>query len=160
MKSGNISGDTLFFFSGFISGYLALRGNSKYFGNGVDKAPVYSYGYAIFIVMFIIGSCIGLITILLPPAKTYIEHYTRFNSLSPPILSIVYICLIFKSGGYFVLLSLLFREYARYKILIFSLVAAICMYEVVFFAGISYRCPNNFDGCSWFLSLQSQSNYH
>lgn len=123
------------FILGIATGYLAFRGNIKYIRINTNKGDPPHYGTAIFIMMFIIAISIVMLTVLLPVASTYMEHYTRFNDLSTPIRSVVYICLIFKNGGYFILLALMFGEYGKYKWLIFLIVSLICTYEVVFSFG-------------------------
>lgn len=121
--------------SGVAAGYLIFRGRRRYSRVSLCRALSPRYGFAIFVLLFIIACCIGVVTILLPQASTYIGHYTRFNELSLPERLLVYVCLIFKSGGYFVLLSLLFREYDKYKYLIYLMVPIICAYEVIFSLG-------------------------
>ena len=122
------------FISGVAVGYLAVRGGALPV-RPANKTSESQYGLIIAIIITMIGCCLSVATILLPTATTYMEHYARFDNLSPTNRMIVNLCLIFKSGGYFVLLSLLFSQYRRYKFLIYGIVPIICTYEVVFSFG-------------------------
>ena len=122
------------FISGVAIGYLMARG-AKYYNFPAHEITERKYGQIIAILIFIVMSCIFLVSFLLPPATTYLEHYTRFENISAPVRKIIDLCMIFKNGGYFVLLSMMFIQYRRFKILIFLFVPLLCTYEIVFSNG-------------------------
>lgn len=122
------------FISGVAVGYLTVRGGTLSL-RPVKEASTHKYGLIIAIIITIIGCCVWTVSILLPSATTYIEHYTRFEDLSLANRKIVNLCLIFKSGGYFVLLALLFSQYRKYRIFIYIIVPIVCAYEIVFSFG-------------------------
>ncbi len=122
------------FIAGVALGYLAARGRPSASRPEKDASPGRFDG-AVVLQTAIIGGCILLVTAILPPAKTYLEHYTRFNGLPSPLRMLVNLLLIFKYGGYFVLMALLFSRYRRYKKIIFVVVPILCAYEVVFSYG-------------------------
>ena len=122
------------FIFGFSFGYLLARGGGyrlRPFHEMADRR----YGRVIAILFIIIVVCIFFVSFLLPPATTYIEHYTRFENLSAPLRKIIDLCMIFKNGGYFVLLALMFSRYRRFKIPIYFFVPLVCTYEIVFSLG-------------------------
>ena len=122
------------FISGVAAGYLGVRGGTIPL-RPMKETSAHKYARIIAITITIIGCCVCLMLLLLPLATTYIEHYTRFKNLSLPIRMIIYLCLIFKNGGYFVLLALMFSQYRRYRILIYIIVPIVCAYELVFSFG-------------------------
>ena len=122
------------FIAGVATGYLAVRGGALPLKPS-NKNSTCRNGGIIAILIAIVGCCIFAVTLLSAPVTSYIEHYTRFDNLSWPLLHFVYLCLIFKSGGYFVLMALLFSQYRRYRILIFILVPTLCAYESIYSLG-------------------------
>jgi len=122
------------FLSGVGAGYLATRGGplpSKIF----NRKPEPNYGPVITVIIILMGCSVYATTLLSSPVSTYIEHYTRFDHLSWSLRRFVYLCLIFKTGSYFVLLALMFSQYRKYRMLIFIVVPVICLYEVFFSLG-------------------------
>lgn len=122
------------FISAVAAGYLAVRGAPVPIRSG-NKKPVRISWPVIAIMFSVVAGCGLAVSLLSPAATTYIEHYTRFDNLSSILRKFVQFCQVFKSGGYFVLLALMFSQYRRYKMLIFVLVPAICAYEVVYSLG-------------------------
>lgn len=115
-------------------GYLLFRGR---------HAPKFdslkNLGYAekpVICILFvvIILSVIGL-WILSAPVDTYIDNYTRYDNLSWVARRVVTICDVFKTGGTFVLLTIMFRNYRRYRLYIWSFVLLRAVYEVQFSLG-------------------------
>jgi len=115
-------------------GYLLFRGR---------RAPKFdslkNLGYAekpviriLFVV--IILSVIGL-WVLSAPVDTYVDNYTRYDNLSWAARRIVTICDVLKTGGTFVLLTLMFRNYKRYRFYIWPFVLLRAIYEVEFSLG-------------------------
>ncbi|OOG50596.1 hypothetical protein B0E49_17870 [Polaromonas sp. C04] len=82
-----------------------------------------------------IAFCILAITLLSAPVSTYYENYARFDHLSWFYLRFVYICLVLKAGGYFILITFLFRDYKKYKFLIIIITPTICLYEMIYSFG-------------------------
>jgi hypothetical protein len=114
-------------------GYLAIRGRT------VPQMPLKEAnsrnGKVILILIVIMGCCIFAMSILSSPVNSYIEHYTRFDHLSWTLLRVVYVCLIFKTGTYFVLFSLMFCQYNRYRNYIYFIMPILCVYEIVYSYG-------------------------
>ena len=75
------------------------------------------------------------ISALSAPVETYIDHYTRFDHLSWLTLRAVYILLILKTSAYYILLTLMFHDYRRYKRYIAAVVVVICVYETAYSLG-------------------------
>jgi hypothetical protein len=122
------------FISGVGAGFLAVRSRPLKL-KPLNEKPTGRYGPIIAIMIALIGCCMCAVTLLSAPVTTYIEHYIRFDHLSWPLRRLVTLCLIFKSGGYFVLLALMFSQYRKYRMLIFSLVPIVCAYEVIYSLG-------------------------
>lgn len=122
------------FISGVIAGYLSVRGGKIPYEPSTEMAYP-KYGRVVFILITIVTACIIFVSFLLPSANTYIEHYTRFENISSSIRKIIDLCLIVKNGAYFVILALMFKQYRKFKILIFIFVPLVCTYEVVFSFG-------------------------
>jgi hypothetical protein len=122
------------FISGVAVGYLAVRGGAMPQTLPNEKTK-YGNAQIIAIMIALIGCSILLVTLLSSPVTTYLEHYTRFDHLSWTLRRLVYLCLIFKSGGYFVLLALMFSQYRRYRMLIFIVVPLLCAYEIIYSFG-------------------------
>lgn len=122
------------FISGVAAGYLAVRGGALPIKPLNDNSTCRN-GKIIAVMIAIIGCCIITVMLLSSPVTTYIEHYTRFDHLSWPLRRFAYVCLIFKSGGYFVLLALMFSNYRRYRMLIYIVVPMLCAYETVYSFG-------------------------
>lgn len=118
------------FMSGVAAGFLAVRGKllPQRFWNEKSEN---GYGRIIAMMIMVIAACIFILSLLSAPVTTYGEHYIRFNHLSWTLRRVVYVCLILKTGGYFVLLSLMFSQYRKYRMLIFIVVPMICAYEIV-----------------------------
>jgi hypothetical protein len=120
----------LLFISGVAAGYLLVRGGDV-LPRQIEQRKRTGDGRVITVwIAVIVGSMLA-VRALSAPVTTYLENYTRFDHLSWPLLRLAYVCLSFKSGGYFILLALLFRNYRRYKILVFALVPLIGVYESI-----------------------------
>ena len=122
------------FMSGVAIGYLSARGRmlpTKY----SNDDSTYINGRIIAFHIALVGCCIGAVTLLSSPVTSYIEHYTRYDDLSWPVRRFVYICLILKFGGYFVLMALMFSQYRKYRLIIFIVVPVLCAYESIYSYG-------------------------
>jgi hypothetical protein len=122
------------FISGVAIGYLTVR-KRRLSILPMNETPSRKYWQVIAIMMIIMVTCIFVLSSLLPSATKYIEHYTRFENLSWRERKIVDLCTIFKNGGYFVLLALMFSRYRKFRIFIFIIVPIFCVYEIVFSYG-------------------------
>ena len=122
------------FISSVATGYLTVRGGRLPI-MPMNVTPARKYGRVIATMIIIMVCCVFVVSLLLPSATTYIEHYTRFDNLSWRERKIVDLCLIFKNGGYFVLLALMFSQYRRFRIFIFIIVPIFCAYEILFSFG-------------------------
>lgn len=122
------------FIAGVAFGYLVVRGGPV---EDPTRAEQESPGTSrlIAVWMTIVGCCIVIVTLLSAPVTSYLDHYARFDNLSWLMHRVVYVCLMFKTGGYFVLLALMFRRYTKYRKLIFVIVPAICAYETIYSFG-------------------------
>jgi hypothetical protein len=69
------------------------------------------------------------------PVSTYIDEYTRYDNLSWIARRVVTICTVLKTGGTFVLLTIMFRNYKRYRLYIWPFVLLRAIYEVEFSLG-------------------------
>lgn len=119
---------------GVAFGYIIIRGTKSPF-NASIKPSNKDHLYIIVIITAMLISNIVTIMLLSSPVTNYHEHYTRFEHLSWPMLKLVQFSLIFKTGGYFVLMSLMFNQYSKYKLLIFALVPLLCIYEITYSFG-------------------------
>jgi len=122
------------FIFGVAAGFLAVRIRPLPIRTLNDE-PACQPGRVIAILLAILACCVGVVTLLSAPVATYLAHYTRFDHLSAPLRRLVDFCLVFKDGGYFVLLALLFSQYRRYRRLIFMVVPIVCVYEVAYSKG-------------------------
>jgi hypothetical protein len=69
------------------------------------------------------------------PVNTYIDEYTRYDNLSWISRRVVTICTVLKMGGTFVLLTIMFRNYKKYRLYIWAFVLLRAIYEVQFSLG-------------------------
>lgn len=122
------------FISGVAVGFLAVRGRSALQGPLNEKSESRN-GRIITIILAIIVFCLCGVTLLSAPVTGYLEHYTRFDHLSWPLRKFVDLILLLKIGCYFVILSLMFNQYRKYRTLIFIVVPLVCVYELVYSSG-------------------------
>jgi hypothetical protein len=122
------------FISGVAIGYLVVRGGN--IKSIFKRAKIEKDNrFIVCGVLSILLMSIICVILLSAPVTTYYEHYTRFEHLSSPMLKFVQFCLLVKSGGYFVLMALMFNQYDKYKWLIYVLVPVLCVFEVVYSFG-------------------------
>jgi hypothetical protein len=65
------------------------------------------------------------------PVNTYVDYYTRYDHLPWVGLRVVAICTFLKTGGTFVLLTIMFRNYKRYRLYIWPFVLLRVVQEVL-----------------------------
>ncbi len=115
-------------------GYLFFRGRGAAKFNsltnlGYAEKPVIQILFVI--ILFSIIVLLGLSA----PVTTYIENYTRYDNLSWIARRLVTICTVLKTGGTFVLLTIMFRRYERYRLYILPFILLRAVYEVQYSLG-------------------------
>ncbi len=108
------------------AGYLLFRGRHTPKFDSLNDFGIAEKSIASFLLASIIVSTIALL-LLSSPVTTYVDNYTRYDSLSWIGKRVVAICTVLKTGGTFVLLTILFRNYKRYRLYIwpFGLLRAV-----------------------------------
>lgn len=111
------------------SGYLLFRGRHttefkslKNFGNAEKRITRFLF------VIIVLG--IIVLWSLSAPVNEYIDNYTRYDNLSWVARRVINICAVLKTGGTFVLLTILFRNYKRYRLYIWPFVLLRAVQEV------------------------------
>lgn len=122
------------FMTGVASGYVLLRGREKV-RLIVNKNPKGKDDPTIIFLIGLIAICIFFIIILSAPVQSYYDHYTRYDHLPPLIRKFISACVRLSLGFYSLLLTFLFLNYRRYKLLIPFVVAIICAHEVMYSFG-------------------------
>ena len=112
------------------SGYLLFRGGqmpkfSSFKSFGIAERPIIRFLFVI-----IVLSIIALWS-LSAPVNTYVDNYTRYDHLSWLARRVVTICIVLKTGGTFVLLTIMFRDYKRYHLYIWPFVLLSAGLEVL-----------------------------
>jgi hypothetical protein len=109
------------FIAAVASGYLLFRGRhtpkfSSFNTLGDAEKPIIGSLFVGIIVSII------LLWYLSAPVSEYIDNYTRYDNLSWIARRVVTICTVLKTGGTFVLLAIMFRNYKRYRLYIWVFV--------------------------------------
>jgi len=117
------------FIAAIGSGYLLFRARNtpKFtFKNSSDAGKPIIY-------LLFVSIALSVITLwaLSAPVDTYIANYTKYEHLSWLGLRVVTICTAVKTDGTFVLLSILFRDYQRYRLYIWPFVVLRAGLEVL-----------------------------
>lgn len=127
---------TLFVFA-VSAGYLMLRGSSS--AGSAPSMPTPAHrpadGSVLLVVTGLIVVSMAAIAALSAPVESYIDHYTRYDHLSRPLLILVYVFFNLKTACYYILLTLLFSDFHRRRLLIALAVAAIAIYETAYSFG-------------------------
>src|SRR6266568_1668290 len=110
-------------------GYLFFRGRRAPKFNSLDNLGDAEKPIIRILFVIILFSVIALWS-LSAPVSTYIDNYTRYNNLSWIGRRVVTICVVLKTGGTFVLLTAMFRNYERYRSYIWAFVLLWAVYEV------------------------------
>ena len=118
------------FIAAVASGYLLFRGRhtpkfSSFDTLGDAEKPIIRFLF--------VAILIGVIVLwsLSAPVKTYVDNYTRYDHLPWIGRRVISICLFLKHGGTFVLLTILFRNYKRYRLYIWPFVLLWVVQEVL-----------------------------
>lgn len=88
-----------------------------------------------FALLIVICIAIASIFALSAPVESYIDHYTRFDHLSSGLRALVYVLLMLKTSAYYILLTLLFGDFRRNRLLIVGAIVAIAGYETAYSLG-------------------------
>lgn len=97
--------------------------------------PLHVDAWIVAVVAMVVAICVGAVTLLSAPVEDYYGHYTRFDALSWGAKRFAFLCLILKTGGYYVVLSLMFSDYRRYKFLVILFVLSVAVYELSYSLG-------------------------
>lgn len=123
----------LFIFSAAI-GYLLLRKPLPQTTPIAAKRAPEDRKILILLVAIILAAVLAVAS-LSAPVESYIDHYTRFEHLPPPLLPLVYVTLILKTSAYYILLTLLFRDFRKNRLKITGAVVLIAAYETTYSLG-------------------------
>lgn len=86
------------------------------------------------IILFVLASIsIGVIVpwSLSAPVESYVDNYTRYDTLSWIGMRVIAICSVLKNAGTFVLLTILFQNYKRYRFYIWPFVLLRVLQEIM-----------------------------
>lgn len=118
------------FIAAVAFGYLLFRGRqaprfSSFESLGAAEKPI--------IQLLFISTVLSIILLwwLAAPVHEYVDYYTRYDHLSWIGLRIVAVCTFLKTGGTFVLLPILFRNYKQYRLYIWPFVLLRAVQEVL-----------------------------
>jgi hypothetical protein len=115
-------------------GYLLFRGKVAPKSNSIRNSGDTDKPIIRTLFVAVLFSVIALWS-LSAPVDTYIDNYTRYDNLSWIGRRVVTICVVLKTGGTLVLLTILFRNYRRYRLYIWAFVLLRAIYEVRFSLG-------------------------
>jgi len=118
------------FIAAIAGGYLLFRGRRAPRFNSFDTLGVAEKPIIYFLFAGIVVSIVALWW-LAAPVSEYIDYYTRYDHLPWIGLRVVAICTFVKTGGTFVLLPILFRNYERYRLYIWFIVLLRTVQEVL-----------------------------
>jgi len=122
------------FVLGVAAGYLMSRGHRK-ISVCIGNDPKSDDGPMIVFLFGMIVICLLSLSLLSAPVTTYIDNYTRYDHLSWILRKFISLCVRLKIGIYAVLLTFLFLNFKKYKLIIPFVVGFLCVYEVVFSFG-------------------------
>lgn len=122
------------FITAVAAGYLLFRGRQtprfRSFNTlGRAEKPVIRTLFVGIIASVILLWCLSA------PVDEYIDNYTRYDNLPWIARRVVTVCTVLKTGGTFVLLSLMFRNYKQYRLYIWFFVLLLSVQEVRFSLG-------------------------
>jgi len=121
------------FIATVIAGYLAGRGRDLDWP--VRRLSLAADWRVVAPLLTLILGCVATLSLLSAPVDDYYGHYTRFDSLSWGAKRLAYVCLMLKSGGYYVALALMFANYQKFRYALVAFVAAISAYEMAYSFG-------------------------
>jgi len=122
------------FIFGCAVGYLLMRGRrtlqfykTKTTEENDNPTIAFLIGFALI--------CIIYLGFMSAPVGSYIDNYTRYAHLSMFFRKTVSFFIRFKLGIYCLLIIFLFRNFNKYKLIIYITVVSLCAYEFVFSSG-------------------------
>jgi hypothetical protein len=122
------------FIAAIASGYLLFRAGNRP-NNRLAFSSIDAFGGAEkLVVCFLFVTILTSIVLLwglAAPVTEYIDNYTKYANLSWFGTRIVNICTVIKTGGTFVLLTVMFRNYKRYRLYIWPFVLLRVVQEVL-----------------------------
>jgi hypothetical protein len=112
------------------SGYLLFRGRHT---PKLFSSVIFGDAQKLIVLSLFVATFIGVVVpwSLSAPVETYVDNYTRYDNLPWIGTRIISICNVLKTGGTFVLLSVLFRNYKRYRLFIWLFVILRVLQEVL-----------------------------
>jgi len=122
------------FLFGISTGYLLFRGRHVPDVRAV-KDPKGKDDLTILVLLVVVVGSILSIVMLSAPVHTYIENYTRFDHLSWLPRKFVSMSERMKQGFYVILVTFLFLNFKRYRLVTLLVVLMMCVFEVVFSFG-------------------------
>lgn len=115
----------------FATSYFFMRKNNK-----IESIDLKDKNHLIVIMLIImISLSIASLFLLSAPVNGYLEHYTRYDHLPIILRKLVSFIIRFKMGFYTILLVFLFSQFSRYKHLIYFIVPALCILEIMYSYG-------------------------
>src|SRR6266567_2201293 len=111
------------------SGYLLFRGRHTPKFNSFQNFGNAEKPITRFLFVIIVLSILALWS-LSGPVNTYVDNYIKYDNLSWVGRRVVTICIVLNTGGTFVLLTTMFRNYKRYRIYIWFFVLLRAVQEV------------------------------
>ena len=112
------------------AGYLLFRGRHTPKFGSLDDFGATEKSIAPFLFVIIMISIV-MLWLLSSPVNTYLDNYTRYDNLSWLGKRVVTLCTVLKTGGTFVLLTILFSKYEQYRTYIWSFVLLRTIQEVL-----------------------------
>lgn len=122
------------FIFGVATGYLLVRGHQTTQLITI-KDPKRKDGRTITFLIGLIMICILFIILLSAPVNSYYDHYTRYDHLPWLIRKFVSLCVRLNLGFYSILLTFLFLNHKKYKLLTAIIVIIICTHETTYSFG-------------------------
>jgi len=118
------------FIAAVASGYLLFRGrHTPKFGSfetfGDAEKPIVRFLFVAILIGIIVPWSLSA------PVGTYVDNYTRYDNLSWIGMRVIAICGVLKNGGTYVFLTILFRNYKRYRLYIWPFVLLRVLQEVL-----------------------------
>ena len=119
---------------GVATGYLLVRGR-KIPKLITIKDPTGKNSHTIVFLIGIIAICNIILILMSAPVHSYYDNYTRYDHLPLFVHKFVSVCIRLKLGIYSVLITFLFLNYKKYKLMIPIIVTILCLYEIIYSFG-------------------------
>ena len=119
---------------GVAVGYLLLRGQLNSTNPVAGEAKDRDVRTLVFVAALLVV-CVASMDLMSAPVSSYYDHYVRYDHLPWLSHKLVSMATRLSLGLYCVLLTFMFRNYQRYKLLIPVVVAGICTHEILYSFG-------------------------